>query len=177
MNNWTVIKEPFPHVVFNGDEKIYDYVKGNWDHYFKNGPTYKTPRFIKCHYEDPILLNYMYELSLKAYTVFNIKNIINSEMYYEINENNEEGKQDGYINRGPHHDNLKKLVVGLWYFRDPNDDGKGGLGLHDINRDLCTEVPYEENKIVIFKNDFKAFHSVMPRKITEYKRKSIYFCI
>jgi hypothetical protein len=108
MNNWTVIKEPFPHVVFDGDKKIYDYVKGNWDHYFKNGPTETTSRFIRCYYEDPI----------------------------------------------------EKVVVGLWYFRDPNDDGKGGLGLHDINHGLCTEVPYEENKIVIFKNNFKAFHSV-----------------
>ncbi len=89
--------------------------------------------------------------------------------------------------RGPHVDNPRKLFVGLFYMRHPEDKARGGdlqlccAKTPDLKLDAsrsadmsCVEpvvtVPYKANSLVLFLNTPESLHSVTPRSATPYPR-------
>ncbi len=93
--------------------------------------------------------------------------------------------------RGPHVDNPKKLVAGLFYMRKYDDDSTGGnLGLYkekgelkfyykteifDETVEVVDWVPYEANTLVMFVNSLHSIHGVSNRSVTPHYRRYVNF--
>lgn len=71
--------------------------------------------------------------------------------------------------RGRHLDNGKKVLIGLWYFADPDDTAGGDLIVKGMT------VPYAPNTMVIFPNTPDAWHEVTPRGPSKHTRRFINF--
>ena len=88
--------------------------------------------------------------------------------------------------RGPHIDDPRKFLAGLFYFRHPEDDSSGGdFELYNLkhNRPLfrgqhvkkshierVATVKYERNVLVLLINSLKAVHGVSIRSNTTWPR-------
>ena len=76
-----------------------------------------------------------------------------------------------------HIENGDKLVTGIWYFKDPNDEGGGDLMMkNSIDGDINV-IPYEENVLVFIPNIPTSWHRVSGRSASPYPRKFINFVI
>ena len=80
----------------------------------------------------------------------------------------------GYKIRGWHLDTGDKHLVGLWYFKHPDEEDDGGdlLLMNPVTKDH-KKIKYERNKIIIFPNLPTAWHAVTPRKPSKYPRRYI----
>ncbi len=93
--------------------------------------------------------------------------------------------------RGTHVDDPRKLLVGLFYLRLPQDTSRGGdLNLYALksaklrfkghnfkrkNVDLVATVPYERNRMLFFVNCLRSLHGVSLREVTPYPRIFVQF--
>jgi hypothetical protein len=167
---------PYPHIITKGDIYVYNYIVANWNKCMGN-IIRETNKFIFSNFKDPIIDNFISDITYEAADLFGIRVQSFADVYYEFKENNEKDKEDGYIGRDIHIDQQEKRVVGIWYFKDPLDTGGDGLYLCDKNRENIIPVPYDSNTLILFKNSPDAWHGMYPRKITPYTRKSVYFYI
>jgi hypothetical protein len=79
-----------------------------------------------------------------------------------------------YKIRGLHLDTGDKHLVGLWYFKHPDDiDSGGDLILINPKTKEKKVVEYGSNVFVIFPNLMTAWHAVTPRKASKYPRRYI----
>ncbi|MDJ0866554.1 MAG: 2OG-Fe(II) oxygenase [Myxococcota bacterium] len=94
--------------------------------------------------------------------------------------------------RGPHLDSPIKLLTGLLYFRDEDDDSEGAdLEFHHLRQgrypkpkaaridpdtvEPYLHVPYAANTLVFFINSPLAVHGVTPRSVTDRPRRFMNF--
>ena len=96
--------------------------------------------------------------------------------------------------RSPHLDNTKKIITGLFYMRDPNDNSTGGdLEIYKFKNnnkikyfgnaipkkyvDVVSTVPYEDNIMISFINTPYSIHGVTDRSPSKYARRFSYFSL
>lgn len=80
-----------------------------------------------------------------------------------------------YKIRGWHLDSGDKFIVGLWYFKHPDEeeDCGGDLLLMNPSTKDFKLVKYEANTLVIFPNTPNAWHAITPRKPSKYPRRYV----
>jgi hypothetical protein len=79
-----------------------------------------------------------------------------------------------YKIRGLHLDTGDKHLVGLWYFKHPDevDDGGDLILMNPLTKQRKV-VKYDSNMLVIFPNLPTAWHAVTSRKPSKYPRRYI----
>ena len=80
-----------------------------------------------------------------------------------------------YKIRGLHLDTGDKFLIGLWYFKHPDepDDTGGDLFLLNPETKKHKKIKYKSNCFVIFPNLMTAWHSVTPRKPCKFPRRYV----
>ena len=94
------------------------------------------------------------------------------------------------VSRGPHVDSPAKLFSALLYFRDPEDESRGGeyttfkprgraiprnmyKAIPEDRVEEVGSVPYRANTLVIWLNSAHSIHAVSPRTLTSLPRRYI----
>jgi hypothetical protein len=168
-----VITDPVPHIIANLNPKIYDYCKSVW----VSGPTSNNELRYNTLIHDGLIRTYVdgvareaYDLLLpylrKTYPTWVPKDLsIRSQFAGNLKSDR------AYRMRDWHLDNGNKVVIGLWYFKHPDDSDEGGLHISDgIHEKL---IPYQENTVVFLPNLPNAWHKVGDRSIWTHERRFI----
>ncbi len=72
-----------------------------------------------------------------------------------------------------HLDNGNKMVSGLWYFKDPDDDDGGDLILYNPLTKEKDIFKYDTNKIILFPNLPISWHTITRREKSQYPRRFV----
>ena len=78
-----------------------------------------------------------------------------------------------YDMRKLHLDNGNKMVSGLWYFKDPDDDDGGDLILYNPVTKEKDIFKYDTNKIILFPNLPISWHTITRREKSQYPRRFV----
>lgn len=169
--------EPFPHIIINPDSEIYEYAKSIYPFPTELKPGIRTNEDLN----DEKLTAYLDTVVDMAYTIFEpvlkeeypnmdfSKNCARKRYLFSYNTPN----QSTNIIRGLHLDNGTKIIVGLWYFKERDDNAGGDLFLANPSTKKSAIFKYTENSIILFPNTTKAWHAVTPRKPTLKMRRFI----
>jgi hypothetical protein len=176
---------PFPHIVGSLDEELYSMVLESWDDLNSTEKTYNVAAGNRSNIElksekiKQVLSSLSFHLHSKfvdAYLesypkLLNINEFrLNCRILYSENKPSEEG----YKIRGWHLDSGDKFLVGLWYFKHPEEEDDGGdlLLMNPTTKEFKT-VKYEKNMFIIFPNTLNSWHAVSPRKSSKFPRRYI----
>ncbi len=169
--------DPFPHLVVEPDDEIYQYAKSVYPYPSELKPGIRANEELNdvrlTAYLDSLLANAYerFESVLKEeYPKMDFDSLKTTKRYlFSFNTPN----QSTNVVRGLHLDNGTKIIVGLWYFREPDDEAGGDLFLVNPLTRRSTTFKYAENKIILFPNTTKAWHAVTARKPTLNMRRFI----
>ncbi len=177
INELMYCTDPFPHLIIKPDYEIYEYAKSVYPYPSELRPGLRTNEDLR----DERLNEYLghvvdvaysqFESTLKQeYPKMNFDSLNKSKRYlFSYNTPNETTN----IVRGLHLDNGTKIIVGLWYFKDPDDNAGGDLFLANPLTKQSTTFKYSENAMILFPNTTKAWHAVTARQPTMKMRRFI----
>lgn len=176
-NNLIHSIDPFPHLIIEPDVDIYEYAKSVYPYPSELKPGIRTNEDLT----DERISTYLNGVVQTAYEQF--EPVLQAE-YPKMDFDSLEKRhrylfsyntpnQSTNIVRGLHLDNGTKIIVGLWYFKDPNDDAGGDLFLVNPLTKQSKTFEYAENKIILFPNIMTAWHAVTARKPTLNMRRFI----
>ena len=180
--NLSYHKNPFPHMIGSLDEKLYKEVYGSWETIIHQDYIKSTGNRSNIPIPESEMATQLGKIVLFCHSKF-------QEDYYEcytkligleykaavrlLYSENEATDYD-YKIRGLHLDTGDKHLVGLWYFKHPDDKDSGGdLILFNPKTKEKKVVEYGSNVFVIFPNLMTAWHAVTPRKASKYPRRYI----
>jgi hypothetical protein len=156
-----------PHMLLVGSQAVYQRALEEW----RTGPLDSTGRSDVAITDDTIN-GYVNELTRWAHYLFlpalrqdygeGAYQITTRAMYSTF-----PAKETPTQLRERHLDSGRKAVIGLWYFKHPDDAAGGDLDLNGLT------VPYAENALVLFPNTLDAWHSVGPRGASLHPRRMI----
>jgi len=169
--------DPFPHLVIYPDDEIYQYAKSVYPQTKEIAPSTRT----NIDLTDTRLSEYLdavvdesyrhFEPVLRAeYPKMDFESLTTQTRY--LFSHNTPNQQPNVI-RGLHLDNGTKIMVGLWYFKDPEDDAGGDLYLVNPQTRQSAIFTYDENVMIMFPNIITAWHAVTSRKPTTIPRRFI----
>lgn len=172
-----IYTNPFPHAVITPPEDIYNYVKS----IYPDAPTLIPSSRTNLEVYDDKVITYLDSVVTTAFEAFlpTLKleypkmdfNSIQTTKRYLFSHNTPNLKPN--VIRGLHLDNGTKIVVGLWYFKDLNDDAGGDLFLVNPQTKQSTIFKYDTNKLIIFPNLLTSWHAVTQRAPSSVARKFI----
>jgi len=168
-----VVIEPIPHIVMNLDPEMYDYCKKNW----KASEDVNTELRYNAAIEDQTISTYLKKVMSEAFVLLLpfLKDTypkwspttLSARFQFSGNLKSDHP----YSMRDWHLDNGNKVVIGLWYFKDPNDSNEAGL--HISNGVDEKVIPYDENTIVFLPNLPNAWHKVGNRSVWTHERRFV----
>jgi len=170
-----IYEKPFPHLYKSGDVEMYERARSNWKSEYKSAGNRSNVSIT-----DKKLHNYCKGIMKDAYNQFlpTLKKEYpkwdfeeQKAVRFQYSTNYAHIKE--YSSRDWHIDSGDKLIIGLWYFRDPNDGAGGNLQITNGDNEEIKEIEYEENVMVIFPNTTKSWHRVKERLPSKINRKFI----
>jgi hypothetical protein len=172
-----IYTNPFPHAVITPPEDIYNYVKS----VYPAAPTLDPGARTNLEVSDTRITTYLDSVLIEAFEAFlptlsleypkmNFSSIQTAKRY--LFSHNTPNLKPNVI-RGLHLDNGTKIVVGLWYFKDSDDDAGGDLFLVNPHTKQSTIFKYDTNKLIIFPNLLTSWHAVTQRAPSSVPRKFI----
>lgn len=168
-----LINDPIPHLDFSLDDSFYEYCKTNWV------PTSNTNHELR--YNTPITNRHIIDTLDKV-----VDQVIDAFMPILQNEYPKWNQKiigrryqfggnlmspQPYKMRDWHLDNGNKVIIGLWYFKHPDDSNDAGL--HISNGVDEAYIPYSENRVVFIPNLTNSWHKVGDRKVWTHERRFI----
>jgi hypothetical protein len=181
--NLSYHNDPFPHIVGSLDSDLYEQVNKSWENINHTDYSESAGNRSNIQLEDPELLSKLVPFIFNSYEKF-LPNIfdcypkllqkegisLSPRILYSENIPSDKG----YKIRGLHLDTGDKIVVGLWYFKHPEDiDSGGDLILMNPKTKESKKIEYGSNVFVIFPNVTTAWHMLTPRKPSKYPRRYI----
>lgn len=169
--------DPFPHLVIKPDVEMYEYAKSVYPHSSELRPGLRANEDLKDEklstYLDCVVdvaYNQFEQVLKDEYPKMDFSTLNKNKRYlFSYNTPNESTN----VIRGLHLDNGKKIIVGLWYFKDPDDEAGGDLFLANPLTKQSTVFKYQENAMILFPNTTVAWHAVTARKPTLKTRRFI----
>ena len=172
-----IYTDPFLHSVTEPPEDIYEYARSIYPQPPILMPGYRT----NIDIVDSTINMYIDSVVDKAYTEFLPRlqeeypkmdfNSLDKRRRYMFSHNTPSLNPN--VIRGIHLDNGAKIVVGLWYFKEDNDDAGGDLYLMNPLTKQSTIFKYDSNKLIMFPNVITAWHAVTKRNPSSIPRKFI----
>lgn len=172
-----IYTNPFPHAVITPPEDIYSYVKS----IYPDAPTLTPGSRTNLEVYDARVITYLDSVLTTAFEAFlpDLKleypkmdfNSVQPVKRYLFSHNTPNLTPN--VIRGLHLDNGTKIVVGLWYFKDSEDDAGGDLFLVNPRTKQNTIFKYDTNKLIIFPNLLTSWHAVTQRAASSMPRKFI----
>jgi len=175
---------PFPHITGSLDEELYSMVLESWEDITNEKRNYNVASGSRANIElksdkiKGILNSLCFDMHTKfidAYLECYPK-LLDKEFKLEcrILYSENTPSDTGYKIRGLHLDSGDKFLVGLWYFKHPDEEDDGGdLILMNPSTKEFKTVKYESNTLVMFPNTLHAWHATTPRKPSKYPRRYI----
>jgi len=168
-------EEPFPHFIQKGNEEIYKYSLSNWKTKAlspgERGDVIINDKVIHQYCKE--IMGNLYHKFLpilqKEYPKWDFKEQKTVRFQFSTNYSH----QSQYSSRDWHIDSGNKLLIGLWYFKDPNDDAGGNLQLTNKEDGKIKELTYDENVMIVFPNTLRSWHRVKERLPSKINRKFI----
>ena len=173
MYTFEEFKDPFHHFIITPNSDIYNYVSNAWNKEFYTDINFSSKFFKRCIIKNKKILSFLQTIINDFSEKIEIDILPISSAEYKQNI---DISFEYTIDRGTHLDNQKKELIGLWYFKDPNDTG--GMDLYVCKDSEGSEkkfLQYSSNKMILFKNHKNAWHGVTYRNKTNFPRKSLYF--
>lgn len=168
----SLVEYPFPHLEGSLDSDFYEYVKSSWGDHGEHIGRLDLPL------EDAHIISELNSIMWSSYKRFlpyfqsdypklDLQKV-NTQFRYLYCENSEGKIRDWHIDTG------EKLVVGLWYFKHPNevDDGGHLMLMNPLNQQKV-QFTYDTNKIIILPNLTTSWHSITPRNSSKYPRRFV----
>ena len=173
--NLSYHETPFPHLRGEGPRDLYEHYLQSWEEIDVDSTNQRK------NYPIPVDENYhkITEIMMHAYELF-ADHLINCYPKIVTKEFRITAKHlystncpsnDGYKIRDWHIDTGEKLIIGLWYFKHPKDEGGGDLMLMNPQTGDIDKFDYGENQLIIFPNLMTSWHSITPRKPSPYPRR------
>jgi len=172
-----IYTNPFPHAVITPPEDLYNYVKS----VYPDAPTLIPGSRTNLEVYDARVTTYLDSVLATAFEAFlpDLKleypkmdfNSIQPVKRYLFSHNTPNLTPN--VIRGLHLDNGTKIVVGLWYFKDSEDDAGGDLFLVNPRTKQNTIFKYDSNMLIIFPNLLTSWHAVTQRAASSMPRKFI----
>jgi hypothetical protein len=182
--NLSYHNDPFPHITGSLDEELYSMVLESWDDLNDIEKQYSIAAGnranieLKSHKIKNILNSLSFDIHSKFVdTYLNCyPKLLDKEFRLDCRILYSENKpsEEGYKIRGWHLDSGDKFLVGLWYFKHPDEEDCGGdlLLMNPTTKEFKT-IKYDKNVFVIFPNTLNSWHAVSPRKPCKYPRRYI----
>ena len=172
-----IYTEPFLHAVVTPPTEVYEYARS----VYPEPPTLIPGCRTNIDIVDDTITKYIDTVVNQAYETFLPRlqeeypkmdfDSLNKQSRYLFSHNTP--SLDPNVIRGLHLDNGTKIVVGLWYFKEDNDDAGGDLYLMNPITKQSTIFKYDSNKLIIFPNVLTAWHAVTRRNTANIPRKFI----
>lgn len=169
-----LIETPIPHISVKLDQDLYNYCLSTWpDEYEETNHEgrYNVP------VTDMRIVSELTVITKRAMTQL-LPYIIKEYPKWKPNNIKIRFQYGGnivsdtaYKMRDWHLDNGDKLIIGLWYFKHPDDTNDGGL--HITNQVDEYYYPYETNRCLFIPNLTNAWHKVGDRNEWNYERRFI----
>ena len=181
--NLSYHNDPFPHIEGSLDESLYQEVLDSWNSISHNNHSTAAGNRSNKQLTE---INLNTKLSSIIWNCY--ENLINSlvHSYPKLTEteftlqtriiySENIPSENSYKIRGWHLDSGDKFLVGLWYFKHPEEpeNSGGDLILMNPKTKKIKVIEYSSNKFVIFANTPVAWHSVTDRKPSKYPRRYI----
>ena len=175
-------EEPWPHYTGSLPDDFYEYVKDNWNTNDEDKKWNKIKNRSNTIVEDDKIKTTLNESALevllksesvfkKFYPRLDIKEV-NCSYSHTFSEN--PPTDTGFPMRKLHIDNGNKMVTGLWYFKNENEEDDGGhLRLKNPITNDEKQFYYNENKIILFPNTPLSWHYITDRKPSKYPRRFV----
>ena len=168
-----VLTVPIPHSVTSLDAGVYKYAVASW--MSSKGVNHELRYNIPIH--DTFISSYINDVTYRAYELLLpyikeaypkwIPNKLTIRSQFAGNLKSDHS----YRMRDWHLDNGNKVVIGLWYFKHPDDSNDAGL--HISNGTSEKLIPYQENTIVFLPNLPNSWHKVGERLTWTHERRFI----
>jgi hypothetical protein len=180
--NLSYHKDPFPHIIGSIDEGLYNQAYDTWETVVHENYSEMTGNRSNVDMPEGELADKLANIVLGCHSKFQqdyfdcYKKMIGIEYKVAVRLLYSENKatDHDYKIRGLHLDTGDKHLVGLWYFKHPDDTDSGGdLILLNPKTKEKKVVEYASNVFVIFPNLMTAWHAVTPRKSSKYPRRYI----
>ena len=181
MINVTYTEYPWPHFHGSFDDDFYGYVNDMWstEESEKKWNNAKVRFNIKTDNSQitDILTEVGNAIILKSEDLYKKhypelgKLPIADNAHHLFSEN--PPSDTGYDMRKLHLDNGNKMVSGLWYFKDPDDDDGGDLILYNPVSKEKDVFKYDTNKIILFPNLPISWHTITRREKSQYPRRFV----
>ena len=169
-----LLNSPIPHLVGNLDQELYEYCVNNWqENYDEVNEEGRYNILIKDHNIIRSLTK-ITKTAMHKLLPFIIEEYPNwkpSNTTLKFQYSGNIVSETSYNMRDWHLDNGDKIIVGLWYFKHPEDTNDGGLHISNGKDEIY--YPYESNKIVFIPNLTNAWHKVGNRTVWNYDRRFI----
>lgn len=172
-----IYTEPFQHVVITPPIEIFEYAKT----IYPDPPLTASASRTNIDIRDDKLNSYIDSVVDDAYEAFLPRlqeeypkmdfSTLSTKRRYLFSHNT--ANQTPNVIRGLHIDNGTKVIVGLWYFKDENDDAGGDLYLMNPITKQTKIFKYDTNKLIIFPNIMTSWHAVTRREPSKIARKFI----
>lgn len=172
-----IYTDPFIHAVITPPADLYDYAKS----IYPSPPSLLNGIRTNIDITDDTINSYINKVVDIAYETF-LPNL--QEEYPKMDFNslvttkrnlfshNTPNNSPNVI-RGLHLDNGTKVLVGLWYFKDENDNAGGDLYLVNPLTKQSKIFKYATNSLIIFPNILTSWHAVTERAPSSIPRKFI----
>jgi hypothetical protein len=182
--NLSYHKDPFPHLIGTLPEDLYREVYDSWEQIEHKDYSVVAGNRSNIPMPNEVdMSNKLAQLSLYCHNYFQADMFECYKKLAEIGEykisvrllySENKPSEDGYKIRGLHLDTGDKHLVGLWYFKHPEDKDSGGdLVLMNPLTKQRKLVEYGSNVFVAFPNLTTAWHAVTARKPSKYPRRYI----
>jgi len=168
-----VFNDPISHIDTSFDKDFYDYCDNNWQ---SNSKVDLKNRYNSLINDSAIvdtlnqITSVVFECFIETLTTVYPKwkgNIISKRYQFSGNRMSSQP----YKMRDWHLDKGNKAIIGLWYFKHPNDTDEAGL--HISNGNNKKYIPYSENRCVLFPNLPNSWHKVGERSMWTHERRFI----
>jgi hypothetical protein len=177
-------KDPFPHFAGSMDQDLYDQVNLSWNDIQHNKYSQNAGNRSNILMQDGELYSRISNFIFSSYNTLVNDIALNYPRLLEVQEiplktrilyTENQATDYDYKIRGWHLDTGDKFLVGLWYFKHPDEpDNTGGdLMLMNPKTKQTKIFPYGANQLVIFPNIPTAWHAITPRKPCKYPRRYI----
>ena len=171
--------EPTPHIVFEGDQDIYNRLNDRWK--CDQDMQYHSDRRVDIPIQDDQAVEYIESVLYSAYKLFKPllqehypaweadEEIFETKKLFSTNLANDKT----FSPRGWHLDTGEKIIIGLWYFAHPNDNAGGNLQIFSGRALDTKQIDYSPNTFVLMPNLTTAWHRVTKRQPTKLNRRFV----
>ncbi|MEM9302014.1 MAG: 2OG-Fe(II) oxygenase [Pseudomonadota bacterium] len=166
--------DPFPHCVLRLDQRFYDHCEKLWVPSSGAQAERTNVPIDDDSVREPLAAQAFAAMALFA------PNLLRAypgwspgAMQVRVLWSAQKASDQAFVARNWHLDHGRKVVIGLWYFREPGNDAGGDLLLRSTPDETPRRIPYARNRLVLFPNLPWAWHAVSERGPSQMDRRFI----